>query len=178
MGHPKRCRKTYERPRKPWDEKTLREEKEIMEKYGLKNKREIYKARTIIRKYRREVREILEKIAARREESIRRKKEDIIKCLKRKGLLSQDGDLDDVLKLRTEDLLERRLQTIVYKKGLANTIKQARQLIVHGHIAIDGKKVTVPGYIVDADEEDKVGYLKEDIGKRIGVVEEIKGEVN
>ncbi|MEA1999633.1 MAG: 30S ribosomal protein S4, partial [Euryarchaeota archaeon] len=54
--------------------------------------------------------------------------------------------------------LERRLQTRVYKKELANSIKHARQLIVHGHIAVDGRRVTIPSYIIREDEEGKIGY--------------------
>ena len=55
-------------------------------------------------------------------------------------------------------MLERRLQTIVWKKGLARTIYQARQLIVHGHIAIAGRRVTSPGYLVSREEEDRIDY--------------------
>lgn len=58
--------------------------------------------------------------------------------------------------LSVEDLLERRMQTMVYRKGFANTIKQARQLVVHGHILIGDNIVNVPGYIVPKDEEDKL----------------------
>jgi small subunit ribosomal protein S4 len=69
--------------------------------------------------------------------------------------------LEDVLALTVEDILERRLQTHVYKKGLANSIKHARQLIVHGHIAVDGRRVTIPSYILDVEEEKKIGYYGE-----------------
>ena len=68
--------------------------------------------------------------------------------------------LDDVLSLTAKDFLERRLQTLVYRKGLAKTIKQARQLIVHGFIAIDGVKQVSPGRLVRRDEEEKIGYYK------------------
>ncbi|TRM73320.1 30S ribosomal protein S4, partial [Sulfolobus sp. A20-N-F8] len=75
------------------------------------------------------------------------------------GLLKgENSTVDDILSLTEENLLERRLQTLVYKKGLANTVYQARQLIVHGHIAIGGKRVTSPGYIVSVDEEDLIDY--------------------
>ncbi|MEM4076809.1 MAG: 30S ribosomal protein S4, partial [Metallosphaera sp.] len=75
------------------------------------------------------------------------------------GLLkSEQSSIDDVLGLEEENLLERRLQTIVHRKGLARTIYQARQLIVHGHIAVGGRKVTSPGYIVKRDEEDSIDF--------------------
>jgi small subunit ribosomal protein S4 len=67
--------------------------------------------------------------------------------------------LDDVLELDIESILSRRLQTLAYLKGLANTPKQARQLICHGHIAIGGRKVNVPSYLVSKDEEEEIGYF-------------------
>ena len=66
--------------------------------------------------------------------------------------------LDDVLDLTIESILERRLQTLVFRKGLAKTIHQSRQLITHGHIAINGKKFFSPSYIVPKNEEDKINY--------------------
>ena len=43
-------------------------------------------------------------------------------------------------------LLERRLDAVVHRAGLARTIYQARQLVVHGHFTVDGKKVDRPGF--------------------------------
>jgi len=83
----------------------------------------------------------------------------LINHLYRIGLLqSTEASLSDVLRLTVEDVLERRLQTIVYKKGLAKSLYQARQLIVHGHIAIGNRRVRSPGYLVSRDEEPLVGY--------------------
>jgi len=78
--------------------------------------------------------------------------------LKRYGLLKDDAGLDDILSLEVNDFLERRLQTQVYKQGLANTIKQARQFIVHGHISVGGRKVTIPSYMVSKEEEMMLDY--------------------
>jgi small subunit ribosomal protein S4 len=64
--------------------------------------------------------------------------------------------LDDVLSVKLEDILSRRLQTMVFKKGLAITPKHARQLIVHKHISIEGRKIAWPSYIVPAGMEDKI----------------------
>ena len=74
------------------------------------------------------------------------------------GLLPENATLDDVLGLTVEDILRRRLQTVVYEKGLARTIYEARQLIVHGHIAIRGRRVTSPGHLVRRDEEEHIDY--------------------
>jgi small subunit ribosomal protein S4 len=70
----------------------------------------------------------------------------------------EGSTLDDVLGLTQEAILNRRLETLVQRKGLAATCKQARQFIVHGHVSIDGRKVTIPGYVVKRSEEDKITY--------------------
>jgi len=78
--------------------------------------------------------------------------------LHRLGILAEESALDDVLDLSLEDILERRLQTLVFHRGLAQSIHQSRQLITHGHIAIDGKRVSTPSYLVLKDEETKIAY--------------------
>ncbi|HID20166.1 MAG TPA: 30S ribosomal protein S4 [Methanophagales archaeon] len=173
MGHPKRRKKTYERPRRPWVMQRIKEEKELAEKYGLKNKREIWKAASFIKGYRREARNILAEVAGRKPaEHTMKKSEAILTSLKRKGILKEGvgevenevesvgSRLEDVLALSIENILERRLQTRVYKKGLSNSLKHARQLIVHGHIAVNNRRVTVPSYIVSVDEERGIDYYE------------------
>lgn len=49
-------------------------------------------------------------------------------------------------------ILERRLDNLVYRIGFANSIRQARQMVVHGHILVNGKKVNIPSYIVDVGD--------------------------
>lgn len=155
MGDPKKSKKKWEGPGLPWIKEVLMHEQELLGKYGLRNKREIWLARTIIRKFRHMARSLLALPPA--ERLVREKQ--LINRLYKMGLLkSQNATIDDILGLKEEDLLERRLQTIVFKKGLARTIYQARQLIVHGHIAIGGKRVTSPGYIVFKDEEDSIDF--------------------
>ncbi len=160
MGDPKRHRKKYITPTHPWDKARLEKEVQLVIKYGLRNKRELWRFQNILRKYRRVARDLLAKIhlPGREGELAKRKAEMVIKKLIRIGVLSEGATLDDILNLTVEDFLERRLQTMVYRLGLANTIKQARQLIVHGHIAVDGRRVTAPSYIVEKDEEDKISY--------------------
>ena len=154
MGDPKKPRKKWEGPKHPWRKEVLIQELKLLGTYGLRNKRELWRAQTIIRKFRHQARSLL---AAPKE--IREKVETaMLRKLYNMGLLPENATLEDVLSLTVEDLLERRLQTIVYKKGLARTIHQARQLIVHGHIAIAGRRVTSPGYIVSREEEELVDY--------------------
>ena len=120
-----------------------------MKKYGLRRKREIWKAEAILRKYRR----LARRLAAERNEAMEKQ---LIEKLKRMGIMENGNSLDDVLSLTVEDILKRKLQTVVYQKGLARTPKHARQLIVHGHVFIEGRKVTFPSYLVPKEEEDKI----------------------
>ena len=147
----RRSRKKYETPRRPWDKARIEEEKKLMRLYGLRRKREIWRAEAIVRKYRRIARALI----AKKDKKIERM---LLDKLSKLGILEAQS-IDDVLGMTVENILERRLQTVVWRKGLANTPKQARQLIVHGHIAINGRKVTWPSYIVPKDEEDKIELL-------------------
>lgn len=154
MGDPKKTRKHFKRPLKIWDKENIEKEKILKETYGLKNKRELWKAETILRKKRHSARSLL---ALPLEQRLLREQQ-LLQSLARIGLLSQKAILDDVLTLGIESLLERRLQTLVWRKGLANTAIQARQFITHGHVAINGKRLTAPGYIVTAEEDEKIAY--------------------
>jgi len=154
MGDPRKPRKKWEGPRHPWRREALIEEMKLLGEYGLRNKRELWIAKTIVRRFRHQARSILALPAEVREQV----EKALLHRLYILGLLPENATLDDVLSLTVEDLLERRLQTLVYRKGLARTIYQARQLIVHGHIAIGGRRVTSPGYIVRRDEEDLIDY--------------------
>lgn len=158
MGKPKFSRKKYETPSHPWQEDRIKAENELIKKYGLKNKREVWKAETALRKYRGQARELLAKISG-GDPQIKKENDQLLMRLTRMNMLHPNSTLDDVLALETESVLSRRLQTLTYLKGLANTPNQARQLITHGHIAIAGRKVTVPSYIVTKDEESEIGYV-------------------
>ncbi|MBN2602591.1 MAG: 30S ribosomal protein S4 [Candidatus Thermoplasmatota archaeon] len=158
MGKPKFSRKKYETPSHPWREERIKTENDLIKKYGLKNKQEIWKAKTSLRKYRGQARELLAKIGSGNPQ-VKRESEQLLTHLTRMNILQLNSNLDDVLALVTEPILSRRLQTLTYLKGLANTPKQARQLISHGHIAIGGRKTTVPSYLVAKDEENEISYF-------------------
>lgn len=145
----KKLKKKYKKPKVPFDKERIERERELLHEFGLKKKREIWKAETLLRKYRRLAREL----AARKNEKMER---ELIKKLVGLGILEKNANLDDVLELKVEDILERRLQTLVFRKGLANTPKQARQFIVHSHVKIGGRKVKYPSYLVPKEEEDKI----------------------
>jgi small subunit ribosomal protein S4 len=154
MGDPKKTKKKYLKPRRPWDKTRLDEERKLKEVYGLKNKKELWMLEQKLKNKRQNARKLL---ALELEQRIQREKE-LVDSLKKIGILKENAVLDDVLGLKIEEFLERRLQTIVWRKGLANTPKQARQFIVHGHIAVNGKKLTIPSYIVKATEENNIKY--------------------
>ena len=142
-------KKKFKRPKRPYDSSRISEEGNLLHAYGLRRKREIWTSQDILRNYRRRAREL---IATRDEEKVKRLIDKVVKM----GLLTKGGTLDDVLGLTVEDVLNRRLQTIVWKKGLTNTPKQARQYIVHGHVMIDGRSVTSPSYLLPPNEESKI----------------------
>jgi len=87
-----------------------------------------------------------------------REKQDLLVSLHNKGLLHEDSNLDDVLSITVEQMLSRRLQSVVYFKGLAPSMRSARSLIVHGHISIGDQRMTVPGYKILRSEEEELGY--------------------
>ena len=147
----RKLKKQIKRPKRPWDKERIENEKKILKKYGLRRKREIWKAESILREYRRRARELAAKKDKEGEKIL-------IEKLNRLGLLEKNAGLDDVLSLTLENILDRRLQTIVFKKGLANTPKQARQFIVHGHIAVEGKKDMFPSHIIEKNIENKINY--------------------
>ncbi len=157
MGDPKFPRKKYDTPSHPWQGERIQAENAISKKYGLKNKREIWKAQTFLRNARGQARTLLAK-AGTANPQVEKEGVQLIKKLTRIGLLMEGATLDDILTLETESVLGRRLQTLVYLQGLTSTPEQARQFINHGHIAVTGKKITVPGYLVPRDEESEVDY--------------------
>jgi small subunit ribosomal protein S4 len=155
MGDPRKFSNIAETPRKVWNNERIREESLLKKEYGLKNTRELWVASTKLKKIRRNARKLLSlgeqgEIAGQK----------IIAKLRRLGIVKKQIKLEEILGLSVRDILERRLQTIVVRKGLARTQKQARQLIVHGFIAVNGKRITIPSYIVTAQEEDTVTYFK------------------
>jgi len=166
---PKRQRKKYSRPQKPFDKLRIEGENFLKEKYGLKNKKEIWKADAAIRRVRNMAKQL---ITASEEE-----KQAFVERLQKKGF--QVESIAEALALDKEDWLKRRLQTIVFAKKLTNTPNQARQFIAHKHVSIGDQVVNVPSYQVSLEEEPLV---KMDLSLKIketkkSKIEEIKEEV-
>lgn len=157
MGGKKKSRKTYldGKPKKLWNAQLLSEELQLVGEYGLRNKRELWKARSILKYVVRRARSLLSMRPEERAQLELPFKERLYKM----GFIEDVNiPLDRILSLDVRAVLERRLQTIVYKKGFAKTPYEARQLIVHGHIAIEGRRVRSPGFLVPRDLEDKISF--------------------
>lgn len=156
MGHPRKSRKKYDTPSHPWNADRIKEENKLVRKYGLKTKKEIWKAETMVKRYRRDARELLGMSS---EQNVTERQQ-LLSHLIKLGFLAKEAKLEDVLNLTLEDVLRRRLQTMVHQKGLANTAKQSRIMVVHGHIALAGKKIDAPSYLVKSGEEDLIGFYQ------------------
>jgi small subunit ribosomal protein S4 len=155
MGDPKFPSKHYNTPSHPWQKVRMEQESKLMHQYGLKNKKEIWRADTKVREMRRQARKLT---ANSNETQAQKEKVLLLAKLNRLGMLEQDSALEDVLTMNPENILDRRLQTQVYLQGLSSTVKQARQLIVHGHISVNGSVTRVPGMTVTRLQEKNLIY--------------------
>ena len=159
MGEPRKKRKQYETPRKQWDKRLLEAERKLADAYGLTKKREIRRLMTWLKYKKKQAKGLLALTMEKRQQ----RQAELMSGLMKIGLAKPESTLDDVLGLKIEEVMEKRLQTLVMRKGLALTPKQARQFITHGHIAINGKRVSSPGYIVSADEANFIGWYRKPI---------------
>jgi len=155
MGAPRRNRSKYEKPKAIWNVIRIKADNELIDAYGLRNMKELWKVQTELSRLRSNVRRMLSGSSTKTE-----MQEAVMARLKKLGAVSGEVDLEALLELKENVLLERRLQSIVFRKGLARSMKQARQLITHGFIAVNGIKVNRPGYTVGVEEEHKIGYYK------------------
>jgi len=152
MGDIKRKKAKFRRPKKPYNKQRIEEEKKITEKYGLKNKKEIWKAESRISKIRRAAKGLIAKSEEEKQEFLNR--------LNKRGLNAKN--IPEALALSREDLLERRLQTILVKKNLAKSSREARQFIVHKQVIVDGSVINIPSFNVDINLENKISLKKRD----------------
>ncbi len=158
MGDPKFLRRRYDTPKHPWEATRMEEERKLLERYGLKNKRELWKAQSILRGFRQQARELQARLRA-GEAQARRETDQLLGRLSRLGVLSvATPTLDDVLALSTEDILRRRLEWIVFSRGLAPTALSARKWIVHGHFSVGDHRVTRPGLLLPSADENRLSY--------------------
>ncbi len=157
MGDPKYPRKAWRKPKRPLNYELKMAELKTLGTFGLRTKKELWKAHTRLSSVRHQARSLLAL-----QQDIREEKEPILmKSLTKIGLVSSDATLDDVLNLEVEDLLTRRLQTLVHKKFGFQTPYQARQAVVHGHIMIGDRVIDIPSYTVTTAEEENIQFTPE-----------------
>lgn len=142
----KQKHKLYSKPKRPFDKPRIEEEKQIKEEFGLKNKKEIWKAEAKIKSFREKAKKLIS--------ADEKKQKELFERLKKLGL--EVNSIGDVLSLDKKDYLNRRLQTVVFKKKLANSVKQARQLITHKKVLVNGNAVGSPSYVVPVKLEEKI----------------------
>ena len=160
MGQPKFSRPKTQTPTHPWKAERIEEEHALKDQYGLKRvggMKEIWRERSALRRHRQLAMKLIGRVDT-SEGHFKREKEEFLGSMQRKGLISEDADLDDVLQISVENMLDRRLQSQVYYKGLAPSMRAARNMIVHGHIVLGNQKMNVPGYHVLRNQEADIAY--------------------
>jgi small subunit ribosomal protein S4 len=154
MGDPRKQRRKYSGPQHPWNRARIDEEKVLVEEYGLKNKKELWKMSSKLAQFKRQAKVLI----AQKGEQAEAEKKLFLDKLERLKLINNEATLDDVLDLAVKDLLERRLQTFLYRKGFAKSIKQSRQFIVHEHVFYNGQKMNVPSFLVPITFEQTIEF--------------------
>ena len=152
MGDPRKLRKKFSKPSHPWQKERIEEEKGIIKQYGLRRKYEIWKMDSMLKNFLNRAKTIIGERTSQSEVE----KRQLLSRLHLLGLLKKDSRVEDVLNLTLKDILERRLQTLVYRKQIARTMTQARQFITHEHISVGSRKITTPSYLVSIDEESQI----------------------
>jgi len=154
MGDPKKQKKKYQTPLHPWQKLRIEEEKEIIKSYGLKNKKEIWKMNSFLRKINHQIK----KLTSLQNKQAELEKKKILDRLQKLGLATKTSNLDEILGLTLKNIMERRLQTVLVRKFIASSMNQARQFITHKHVAVNGKKITSPSYLVSVIEENSISF--------------------
>ncbi len=154
MGDPKKLKKKYNTPIHPWNKNAIEQERILTKEYGLTNKKEIYIATSFLKKYK----EIAKKLIATKTAQAEKEKKQVVEKLQKYGFLQVGSSLDQILGLETKDVMERRLQSLLFRKGFSRSMKQARQFVTHRHIIIGKKQITSPSYMLTLEEESSLTF--------------------
>ncbi|MDP1694077.1 MAG: 30S ribosomal protein S4 [Candidatus Woesearchaeota archaeon] len=154
MGDPKKIRAKYSGPSHPWQRKRIEDEKKILGSFGLKNKKEIWKMQSRLRSFKAQAKSLISRTDA------QSKKEEaaLLAKLYNIGIIEQGANMDAILELTLADMLKRRLQSMVCNQKLAQSMRQARQFIVHGHVTVNGILIDIPSYLVKRIEEPAIKF--------------------
>ncbi len=162
----RRIRKKFKKPRSPWNITKIKDDRKLLNDYGLRRKKEMLMAQGVLRNYRQRARELIA-------DKDKEKERILIEKMAKLGFLpKKESTLDDILALNITNLLDRRLQTLVLRKGIAKTPMQSRQLIVHGHVSVAGRKTKFPSYIVPVEEDRKISLHMPEKKVKVKPIEE------
>jgi small subunit ribosomal protein S4 len=142
-------------PGHPWQKERIEEERILLNEYGLKNKQELWRLSTKVKDFTQQAKRLI--AATGKQADL--EKQQLFNRLQRLGLVHAGAKLDDILSLTLKNILDRRLQSLVYKKGFARSIKQARQFITHQHVNVGGKIVSAPSYLVPVGDEHSLSII-------------------
>lgn len=156
MGDIKRIKKKYETPNHPWIGSRIEEERTLKRVYGLRNKKEIWKMKGILTRFKDRAKQLIAQTGKQAD----LEREQLLSRMSRLSLLKSGATFDEILGLQIDVVMERRLQSILVKKNLARTMKQARQMITHSHVMVGGKMITAPGYMVTVADEAAISFAK------------------
>jgi small subunit ribosomal protein S4 len=151
MGDIKKIRKKYSKPSHPWRIARIDEENAICKEYGIPQKTELWKTISKLGSYKNQAKTLPSIRTAQAEKEMN----NLLQKLKGLALIEQESS-DAILGITLKNLLDRRLQTMIVKKGFAKTMKQSRQMITHRHVLINNKILTSPSYLVSISEESAV----------------------
>ena len=154
MGDPRKRKKKYSTPIHPWNLNVIEAERQLKSDYGLGKKREILIANSFLKKYK----DIAKKLIATKTAQAEKEQQQVLSKLQRLGLLSSSAQLDQILGLELKDILERRVQSLVFRKNLARSMKQARQFIVHRHVKVGDKEITSPSTLLSIEQENSLSF--------------------
>lgn len=154
MGDPRKKHNLFKRPLKMWDSERMVEESVLVKEYGLRRKKELWRTNGLVSKFASKAKILIKAI----DEHSDKDKAFLVSKLQSYGVLSVGSKVEDVLAIKMRDFLERRLQTVVFRKGLAKTMLQSRQFIVHGHIKVNNNVVIAPSYLVTKNDEAKIVF--------------------
>jgi len=152
MGGIKKIRKKYSKPSHPWRMARIEEENALAKEYGIPRKTEIWKAKAILESFKNQAK----KLSALNTPQALKEKDNLYQRLQNYSFIKPGDSSDAILGITLKDILNRRLQTIVYKKGFTKSMKQARQMIIHRHILVNNTIISGPGHIVRVSEEKNV----------------------
>lgn len=155
MGSIKKQSKKFSTPSHPWQKERIVAEQDLLKGFGLRRKYEVWKMNSQLKNFTKQAKKLIT-ISSEQGE---KERSQLLKKLASLGLIKTDARIEDVLGLTVNDIMERRLQTLVYRKNMARSLKQARQFITHQHISVADKKITAPSYLVPVAEENTIQFV-------------------